>query len=87
MSGIIGIGSLDGTLSSTEKMSGTLSGSSELAGGLSGDIVHKSYNELIDKPSINSVVLEGDKSFEELGLAGLTDQEIDEIISENGGYN
>lgn len=86
MSGIIGIGSLEGSLSSGQKLTGTLSGESELSGGqLSNDITHHSYNDLVDKPSINEVILQGDKSFEELGLAGLTSQEIDKIIDENGG--
>lgn len=85
MSGIIGIGSLTGALSSEGELAGTISGSSGLSGGVSNDIQHKSYNDLLDKPSINAVTLEGDKSFEELGLAGLTNQEIDKIIDDNGG--
>ena len=85
MSGIVPIGSLSGGLSSTGRLSGELVGKSALNGGLSNDITHHSYNDLIDKPSINAVTLEGDKSFEELGLAGLTNQEIDKIIDDNGG--
>lgn len=85
MSGIIGIGSLSGTISSEGKLAGTISGSSNLTGDLSNDINHKSYNDLVDKPSINEVILQGDKSFEELGLGTLSDQDIDDIISRNGG--
>lgn len=85
MSGIIGIGSLTGALSSEGELAGTISGSSGLTGGMSNDIVHKSYNDLLDLPKINGEVLQGDKSFEELGLAGLTSQEIDKIIDDNGG--
>lgn len=86
MSGIIDIGTLEGSLSSEQKLTGILSGENKISGGkLSTDITHRSYNDLVDKPSINAVTLEGDKSFEELGLAGLTNQEIDKIIDENGG--
>lgn len=86
MSGIIDIGTLEGSLSSGQKLTGILSGENEISGGkLSTDITRHSYNDLVDKPSINAVTLEGDKSFEELGLAGLTNQEIDKIIDENGG--
>lgn len=85
MSGIIGIGSLTGALSSEGELAGTISGSSGLSGEMSNDITHKSYNDLVDKPSINEVILQGDKSFEDLGLGTLSDQDIDDIISRNGG--
>lgn len=38
------------------------------------------YAELPDKPSINGVPLEGDKSFEELGELTLTNSELKDLI-------
>lgn len=87
MSSIIPVVPLSGGLSGAQELSGNLSAEPTLHGGLSNDIAHRSYNDLIDKPSINEVILQGDKSFEELGLGTLSDQDIDNIISENGGYN
>ena len=39
------------------------------------------YTELENKPSINSVTLEGDKSFEDLGSEALTNTEIEDLLS------
>ena len=39
------------------------------------------YNGLINKPSINNIVLEGDKTLEELGCRPLTNDEIDEFMN------
>lgn len=39
------------------------------------------YNDLINKPSINSVELVGDKTFEDLGDSPLTNVEIQEIFN------
>ena len=55
-----------------QKLSGTLSVPS--AG--SGD-----YNHLENKPSINGVTLENDKSFEELGVETMRNSEILEIFN------
>lgn len=38
------------------------------------------YEKLINKPKINTVVLIGDKSFEELGLNRLTNTEIENLL-------
>lgn len=38
------------------------------------------YNELYNKPQIESVTLEGDKSFADLGLNEITPQDIDDLI-------
>lgn len=38
------------------------------------------YNLLNNKPQINSVTLEGDKSFDELGLEGISNLELEEIL-------
>lgn len=39
-----------------------------------------SYADLLDKPAVNGVTLEGDKSFEELGELTLTNSEIKNLI-------
>lgn len=44
-----------------------------------------SYNELLDKPKINGIILIGDKSTEELQIElpeALTDEDIDSIFDE-----
>lgn len=38
------------------------------------------YNNLINKPSIEGVTLEGDKTFEELTLVKIKNSDIDDII-------
>ena len=57
MSSIIPLAPLSGGISSPQELSGTLSAKDSLRGGLSNDIQHRSYNDLLDKPSINEVVL------------------------------
>ena len=39
------------------------------------------YNRLNNKPLINSVTLQGDKSFEELGLEGISNLELEHILT------
>lgn len=39
------------------------------------------YNELDNKPQINSVELIGNKSFEDLGMSALSNMEIFEILT------
>ena len=43
-----------------------------------------SYNAMKDKPSIQGVTLEGDKSFRDLGLGEISPADIDDIIF--GGF-
>ena len=43
-----------------------------------------SYRAMKDKPSIQGVTLEGDKSFRDLGLGEITPADIDDIIF--GGF-
>lgn len=46
-----------------------------------GEVTHSSdYNDLINKPMIEGVVLEGDKTFEELNLNVLTNTELEAIL-------
>lgn len=39
------------------------------------------YNELVNKPQINSVELVGNKSFEDLEIQSLTNLEIENLIN------
>lgn len=43
-----------------------------------------SYHSLTDKPKIEGVTLDGDKSFQELGLNDISAQDIDEIMFGGG---
>ena len=38
------------------------------------------YNDLINKPQIESVTLQGNKTFKDLGMEDITPQDIDKII-------
>lgn len=38
------------------------------------------YNRLSNKPSIEGVILQGDKTFDDLGLSRVTEQEIDRML-------
>ena len=46
-----------------------------------GEIDDLKYSDLPDKPQINDVTLEGNKSFEDLGAETLTNIEINNIIN------
>ena len=67
---------------------GSLEGSLSFGGGLGGSmdvggvtvVCNDDYEALRNKPSINSVELVGDKSFEDLGDSPLTNLEIQEIF-------
>lgn len=78
------VGSLEGTLSGTDSLEGTLSDMGQLAGGLTipekVDSV-KDYEKLKNKPSIESVTLVGDKTFEQLGLSSISTDDLLEILS------
>lgn len=42
--------------------------------------VTSDYELLINKPLINSVTLQGDKSFEDLGLEAITNMELENLL-------
>lgn len=42
-----------------------------------------SYDRLMNKPKINDVTLEGNKSLDDLGVLTLTNLEIEEIVNKN----
>lgn len=85
MSAIIPIVPLSGSISGGGKLQGSLSGQNGLRGQISNNIVHKDYEELVNKPSIEGITLIGNKTFEDFGYTAITPQEIDEIIY--GGQN
>lgn len=41
------------------------------------------YEDLENRPAINGVELEGDKSFEDLGAEALTNSEIEQLLNNN----
>ena len=41
----------------------------------------KNYNDLLNKPRIEGVELEGDKSFDDLNLNKIPNSEIEELLS------
>lgn len=41
----------------------------------------RNYNDLTNKPRIEGVTLEGDKSFDELNLNAITNSEIEDLLS------
>ena len=52
-----------------------------IAMGVEGGIVHSTdYNVLSNRPKIEGVLLEGDKTFEELNLQSLTNQELEAML-------
>lgn len=76
--------SLSGILSSEQEMSGTLSRTDqELSGTLKKTyaVVIDDYNYLNNKPQIEGVTLEGDKTFEELNLDRITNSEMEDILT------
>ena len=41
-----------------------------------------SYEDLVDKPKINSVQLSGNKTLEDLGINELTEENLNEFLNE-----
>ena len=41
----------------------------------------RNYNDLTNKPQIEGVTLEGDKTFDELNLTSITNSEIEDLLS------
>ena len=67
-------------------------GQAIVGGGSGGDVIpgfNITYNTLTNKPSINNVILVGNKSFEDLGLYPLTQFQMEKVIQEleGGGGN
>lgn len=75
-------GVLTGVISSTKLLGGQVVGMRGLRGekGEKGDAGTTDYAELSNKPSIEDVVLVGNKTFPELGLVWLNNTEIEEML-------
>ena len=43
-------------------------------------VINTSYDAIKNKPQINSVVVENNKSFEEYGIHALTNSELEEML-------
>ena len=52
-----------------------------IVGNLSSHDTRNSYPSLYNKPSIEGVTLLGDKTFEELNLSGITNTELEEMLT------
>ena len=79
-----GISKIQGILTESSKINGILTESSKINGSITygmgtGRLIND-YEELINKPQINSVELIGNKSFEELGISAMSNFDIDELI-------
>lgn len=73
---------LSGQIQATQQIVGRLQSESQLFGSLKipQKIMEKDYLNLQNKPQINSVILEGNKQFEDLGMREVTGQEMIEMI-------
>ena len=73
---------LSGQIQATQQIAGRLQSESQLFGSLKipQKIMEKDYLNLQNKPQINSVILEGNKQFEDLGMREVTGQEMIEMI-------
>ena len=74
------IPTMSGVISGGDKLQANLTGVGSLTGRIERELRQKSYNDLIDKPRINDVPLQGNKTLAELNFNEITPQEIDNII-------
>lgn len=74
--------SITGSISSEHTVSGSLSKTETISGSITSapGIVEKDYNELINKPQIESVELIGNKTMKQLGVDTLSVQEVEKIL-------
>jgi len=73
---------LKGTINSSSSLNGSISSNGSLSGNLQGTQTGvTSYDKLTDKPKINSVTLEKNKSFSDLGAKSLTNMQIENLIN------
>lgn len=68
------------TVKGSTPITAQVGGKSALKAGLSAPHGTSYYPALIDKPKIEGVTLEGDKTFGELGLGDITPQDIDKML-------
>lgn len=73
---------LNGTISSSSSLNGSIVSNNQINGSISGTQTGiTSYDKLTDKPKINNVTLEKNKSFNELGATSLTNMQIENLIN------
>ena len=82
---LYGVSNIYGDLTESSNIYGDLTESSKINGSITygmgtGRLIND-YEELINKPQINSVELIGDKTFEELGMSAMTNFDIDNLIN------
>jgi hypothetical protein len=68
-----------------DKLIGKISGVKNIKGSLSIPATIDDYNELKNKPSIESVLLIGNKTLKQLGIDKISNEEIENIIGGNYG--
>lgn len=73
-------GSLSGRVSPEAAISGNVSGSKTMTGRASVSAGTNDYEKLLNIPSIESVQLKGNKTFEDLGLAECSNLDIDNLF-------
>lgn len=74
---------MNGSVEVKNTVTGTLDEQKSLTGNLSlptEKVIDGDYNKLSNKPSIEGVVLEQNKTFKQLGLDTLSVQEIEKIL-------
>lgn len=75
---------MDGRLTGTDTLSGNLAGEQSITGSLAGfsgfPVGTMDYERLSNKPMIEGVELEGDKTFEDLNLHTLTNEELEALL-------
>ena len=73
---------ISGQLQGTQRISGQIQGGSPtVSGSLDKSTRAKDYNTLVNKPQIEGVILEGNKTFEDLTLVSLSNTEIEDLLT------
>ncbi len=67
-------------ITANAQLSGNVTASATMANRIEVNNV-SDYNLLNNRPQINSVTLEGDKSFDDLGLEGISNLELENILT------
>ena len=75
-------GTISGALSNVSDISGELQGVREVSGAVTSapSTVERNYNKLDNKPQIESVTLEGNKTFRQLGMAAAAVSDVEKIL-------